>query len=63
MVKNKIREQIIESYKPKKIENFNVEYQKDLAKTNSNFSLVENHQNTNKNKEFEAWEGSEYAFL
>ena len=73
-IKNKIREQIMNSYKTQSIVNNNVEFQADLALNNNNFSSVneqpepskhkiEEKCNTDSIEDFTPWEGSEFSFI
>lgn len=64
MVKNKIKEQIINSLNSKKLTNKNMEYQQDLAlMSNDSSNLDSELKNNSKSDSFIAWEGSEYAFI
>ena len=72
-IKNKIREQIMNSYKSKSIVNNNMEFQTDLAINNNYYSSVDDtidtaHKNIDLDKnesidDFTPWEGSEFSFI
>lgn len=58
MVKNKLREQIVESLQGKSLES-NTTFEKDLANNENKSNIKQNFENI----DFDAYEGIEYTYL